>query len=133
MVSLLHHQPITVTALSDILGLSQPATSRLVQGLQNQELVERDMATGRKRALVLTRQGVVEAAVLQDARLEAIAKALEPLSDSDRGVLDRVVSTVLTHLTDGPEHARIMCRYCDHNTCDGAPVSYTHLTLPTKA
>ena len=119
LVTLFHRQPISVTSLAQILGLTQSATTRLVQRLKSEKLIQQQDMSGRERLLSLSKEGEQIAAALGKFRLDRIAEILSPLSDDDRQALDRIVSSLLINLVEDETHARHMCRHCDHGICRG--------------
>ena len=119
LVSLRHRQPMTVTALATILGLSQPATTRLVQSLRSDGLVAQARRSGREMELRLTRAGTRKAETIQRRRLEALEETLGSFGRADRKAFDKLLSRLLAGIVSDPEHARHMCRNCNHAICDG--------------
>ncbi len=119
LLSLLHRRDITVTGLAAVLGLSQPATTRLVAALEREGLVHRVAPARRERLLRLTRAGTRAAGVTQDRRLSAVARQLGCLSDEQRTALDDLVSRVLASAADSAAEGRRLCRLCDHEICSG--------------
>jgi DNA-binding MarR family transcriptional regulator len=119
LLTLYHWGPIGTTELSRIIGLSQPATTRLVAGLRERRLVSTSSVEGRERPLELTTGGLEHAQYLQSQRLAVLDQALAPLGSEDRENLDRIVSTILGGFVEGKKHARRICRNCDHQICVG--------------
>lgn len=112
-------------ALSQALKLSHPATVRLVDRLEAEELV--DAREGRDRrfvALYLTQKGRERVvSVLQD-RCLALDDMLEVLSPSERDALEAICGKILARLTTSEVEGTHICRLCDDGVCppDDCPV-----------
>lgn len=119
LLSLHFRGELTVTALARILGSSQPAATRLIDGLARAGLVERRERDGRNVAVRLTAAGESEAKRLNAARLAAADALLAPLDASERSALGATLEKLLADATHSRSEARTMCRLCDHALCDG--------------
>ncbi|MBO2452709.1 MarR family transcriptional regulator [Actinomadura barringtoniae] len=110
---------ISIEALRAILGLSQPATVRLVDNLVADGLVTRNPGPdNRTRALALTPEGTSRATQALTARHTALETLLEDLDAADRESLTDLLERVLARLPQGRSHARHLCRLCDHQSCE---------------
>jgi DNA-binding MarR family transcriptional regulator len=108
----------TIDFLAHVLGISHPATVRLVDGLENETLVERRAGRdGRSRALVLTRAGQKAAVAALANRFEVLNDLLAPLTVAERRQLEPLLEKVLAGMTEDRWGARRMCRLCDFPTC----------------
>jgi len=119
LLTLRHFAPLPVTELARILGLSQPAATRLVAGLRRDGLVAETDSNTRLRPLSLTIAGRERATALQRARAAEIADLLALLPPADQQALDRIIRRLLVPLTESPAQARHLCRFCDHGLCRG--------------
>lgn len=120
ILTLHFHAPQTGTGLSQILGLSQPATVRLVEKLAAAGLVARaGKKQGKEIPLVLTAVGKRRAKALLAARAEALGELLSPLPKAKQKQLAGLLDEILHHTVDSRREARFLCRFCDHGICDG--------------
>lgn len=107
------------------LGLSQPATVRLVDGLVADGLVERRAGRdARSLSLALTGKGRRRATAVLAARRAAIEDALRPLSATERGQLEALLEKMLGAVTPDRLAAEVICRLCELGACpqDRCPV-----------
>lgn len=135
ILTLHFHAPQTGTALSRILGLSQPATVRLVEKLVAADIVARTPRTeGKEIDLVLTPAGQTEASALLAARHETLSGVLSTLSQDQQRQLETILDTMLAQNVDSRETARFLCRFCDHGICDGpvCPIGCRATALETE-
>ena len=120
VLTLRHRQPLTATELSRIIGLSQPATVRLLERLVATGLVERAPVAGIKEVrLSLSREGESRAEDLQRVRLSASWALLEQLTPIERLALHGLVDKLVTVPVTDRQVARRLCRFCDHALCEG--------------
>ena len=104
--------------LGRLLGISHPATVRLVDRLEAKRLVERRPGSdARSRALFLTRAGQRAAVAALKARLALLERVLEPLTAAERRQLESVLEKLLAALVDDRWETRHTCRLCDYATC----------------
>ena len=111
--------------LSRALGLSHPATVRLVDELEAAGLVEsRRGADRRAVALHLTEAGHRRVRALLGERIRALQAIVDTLPEEQRHQLDRVAEALLRALTDTPLAGAHICRLCDERSCppDRCPV-----------
>jgi DNA-binding MarR family transcriptional regulator len=112
----------SVGDLAGVVGLSQPATVRLVDRLVDQELVRREAGRDRRTvALVLTEAGSHAADAVLVARGEALAPVLAALSAAERTMLERLLGRVVAGLADDRPAAVRLCRLCDREACTSGP------------
>jgi DNA-binding MarR family transcriptional regulator len=112
----------SVGDLAGVVGLSQPATVRLVDRLVEKDLLRR--AEGRDRrtvALVLTEAGSRAADAVLMARAQALTSLLTGLSPHERGTLERLLGQVATTLANDRPGAVRVCRLCDRKVCTSGP------------
>ena len=121
LLTLHYHGPLMVTGLAAILGLSQPAASRLLDRLVSDRLATRSRRPGARETLVdLTPGGRKIAEQAQTRRLERLQAVLAPLSTEQRQVLEQMLDAILALPIKNRDQARHLCRFCDHSLCDGA-------------
>ncbi len=107
-----------IEALRRVLGLSHPATVRLVDRLVAQGLVERAAGEDRRSvALRLTDAGARRAVGVLRARAEATAAVLEALAPEEADRLAPLLERLLAGLVDDRAGARRICRFCDADAC----------------
>lgn len=119
LLTLLHWAELPVTELAEVLRLSQPATSRLLHKLEAEGLVDRPIVSGRMAPMRLSRRGRTAAQKIQTERVQRMSELMSPLNKKDRTELDRLLSLLLSNAVVGRKHARQICRFCDHEICDG--------------
>ncbi len=116
----LHYRPgITATELADVAGITQPTTTRVLDGLARRGWVKRQSRNGRRTPLRLTSTGRRRAQSLQAARLQALEGLLAGLPKQDQAVFERTLAKLLADATVSRSFARTTCRLCDHRVCDG--------------
>lgn len=107
--------------LARALGLSHPATVRLLDRLEQAALVERRPGTDRRAVAVhTTLEGRRRVRAAVSARGLALQDAIAALSPRQRHQLDAIASTLLTELTTSPSQAAHICRLCDGKSCPAA-------------
>lgn len=119
LLTLHYHAPLSVNSLTDIVGLSQPACSRAVERLLQEELVAKERVRGMETELALTTAGRREARKLQQRRLGALGKLLDALSPEEQRTFNALVDMLLQAPVTDRAYARHVCRFCDHAVCDG--------------
>lgn len=117
LLTLFYRPQAGITELAAISGIAQPTAVRVLNGLVARGAVERRPRKGRATPLVLTPAGHADALRLQEARLEAMERLLEPLSDAERDALSSVLAKLLAGATTSRPAARTICRLCDHPNC----------------
>jgi DNA-binding MarR family transcriptional regulator len=135
ILTLKYRQPLTATELSRIIGLSQPATVRLLERLLATGLVERAPLAGIKEVrLSLSREGETRAEELQRVRLSTSWALLEQLSPIERLALHGLIDKLVTVPVTDRQVARHLCRFCDHALCEGAlcPIGCAATALDRK-
>lgn len=89
-LAFIHRNPGTsLSAVSDWLGLSPPATSRLVEGLVRKKFVSRRTPPGNRRvvALSISARGNRTVSAARRATVMRLAAVVAPLSDDERGAI----------------------------------------------
>lgn len=83
------HPGASLSAVSDWLGLSLPATSRLVAGLVGKKLVCRRIPPGNRRAVALSisARGDRTVAAARQGTIMRLAAMVAPLGDDERGAI----------------------------------------------
>lgn len=110
---------ITIRRLERFLGVSRPATIRIVNSLVAQGFATRRQSDGdhRQSLVRLTEAGIATAERLVDVRKSFLLKVLENMSPEERRVLDSAVDSVLTQLTNTIDDAHELCRQCEISCC----------------
>jgi len=87
------NQGASLSALADFLGLSAPATSRLVDGLVKKRLVTRKIPAGNRRqlALSISARGRTVWRAAREATRRRLAETVRPLDDEQRAVVHRAM------------------------------------------
>jgi DNA-binding MarR family transcriptional regulator len=123
----------TIDLLSQVLGLSQSGTVRLVDRLEHDGLVRRGSGQdGRTTTVALTTAGRRAAGRLEATRLEVLETVLEPLSESERRTFSALIGRVLVGMMREPGATRWMCRLCDLSAC-GRPAGHCPLERAARA
>jgi MarR family transcriptional regulator, negative regulator of the multidrug operon emrRAB len=121
LVTLAAEPGLGVTELARRVGLSQPGTVRMVDGLAARRLVVRmPGADGRALALRLTAAGRAAARRILAARERALADLLAPLDAEALRQLDAALSSVLAAMTHRGASPYQTCRLCDERACESA-------------
>ena len=125
LLTLLSRGALPISRTAEIVGISQPTATRLVDGLQNRGLVRREPRAGRVVTVSLTRAGRQTARRFRRARANVARQLAEPLATRERELLAKFVDKILYAATTGRAVARTTCRYCDHGVCqgDGCPIN----------
>ena len=119
LLTVRYRAPITISDLAAIVGFSQPACSRAVDKLVKARLIEKTPGLGNEVGLSLTDDGGRRADQLQTRRLESLSMLLNALHPDEREAFGRMVDKLLVAPVTGRAYARSVCRYCDHEACDG--------------
>lgn len=119
LVTLAREPDISTTDLARAIKLTQPAASRLVDGLAARGLIEREPGSGRAVALRLTGEGQAAVRRLLDARRDAIGTLVARLDEPERAALERGLEKVLGQAFDGVGSTWVLCRLCDDGACTG--------------
>lgn len=110
----------SIDAVRASLGLSHPATVRVVAGLLDAELITKDTGVDRRSvALNLTALGLkaVEQALSQ--RQAVLERLLKRLSAAEQQQFEQLAIKILWHETRDATHALQLCRLCDEADCVG--------------
>jgi len=108
----------TIAMLQLSLGLSQPATTRVVENLKERGLAVRGRGhDGREAALSLTPAGYEAMQNVLRRRRETLEKVLNRLDRQEREELDRILRRVLPELVQGRIAQNRACRLCDAGEC----------------
>lgn len=117
LLTLRHHASLGTTELAGIVGLSQPACTRMVDKLVADGLVSRLPAHGRVVPIALTDEGRRLGELIQARRLGVLRDLVEVLDKKDRKDFDRLLDKLLAATVRDPGHARRICRLCDRRAC----------------
>ncbi|WP_409492208.1 MarR family winged helix-turn-helix transcriptional regulator [Amycolatopsis sp. cmx-11-12] len=113
------YEGLTMSTLQRFLGVSRPATIRLVNLLESDGLaVRRNLDDDRRTtSVVLTDAGHREARRVLAARRSVLEHLLPESSKQERVVLDRLLERILTAMITHPSRGYEVCRLCDISTC----------------
>ena len=97
---------MTVADLADTLGRSQSAASRLVDGLVQRQLIERnqDSEDRRLRTLTLTGRGQALLGIVDRARAQEFLSIVRPLPTAERALVAMGVAALSTHAISSRGH-----------------------------
>jgi DNA-binding MarR family transcriptional regulator len=95
----------SLSALAEFLGLSLPATSRLVEGLVRKDFVVRRIPPGNRRliALALSAGGRRTVAAARQATESRLAEVVAPLPAGERTAIQRALRTLREKLQLTPD------------------------------
>lgn len=121
----------SINDLSRVVGLSQPATVRLVDRLVERGLVSRAGGEdGRTRALACTSQGAALVQRMLGERSQHLGGMLAGLSDGEREQLEGLLDRLVGGLVEDRQAALSLCRMCDRSACQGeacrCPLNHTN-------
>ena len=109
--------------LRQVLGLSHSGTVRLVDRLVKDGLVRRRKGQDkRETALFATRKGKALREQILKERLGTIRPLLEPLSNSERETLHKLLHKLLSSMQTTDLEKRTLCRLCDNRVCVDCPI-----------
>lgn len=117
LVMLAHAPGLSVTELGRRIGLSQPATARMVDSLEQRGLVERRPSLGRAVAVHLTRSGRRASTGVLAGRQGRLTELADVLSEDEQQALDTVLAKLLATLEQRMGHPDVVCRLCDRPAC----------------
>ena len=117
LVVLAHAPGLPVTELGRRVGLSQPATARMVASLETAGLARRGPGAGRTVPVSLTPAGERTVADLLAAREDSLGQVLATLDDADRDVLGTALERLLARLYRDVGSSELLCRLCDRACC----------------
>jgi len=119
----------SVEALRRVLGISQPATVRIVDRLAADGLLQRRPGPDRRTlALHLTPAGEQAARAVLAQRTRSLRALLDALTPSERAALTPLLERIVASLADDRAQARRVCRLCDRDACTsdpGCPLDHT--------
>lgn len=129
LVHLQAYPGTSVEGLRRVLGVSQPATVRVVDRLVAEGLVQRRAGPDRRTlALHLTTAGERAASDLLARRTRSLRSLLEALEPDEQEALERLLERLVAALAlDRPQALRV-CRMCDRHACTsaaGCPLDHT--------
>lgn len=118
LVHLSKYEGENINALRTPLDLSHPGCVRLVDRLEENNLVARAEAPdGRAVTVELTPGGAAAARTILRKRQQTLRDALGGLSARELGLLGRLAGKVLTRMVHDEPHALRICRVCDYRVC----------------
>jgi DNA-binding MarR family transcriptional regulator len=111
-----------VEGLRRVLGISQPATVRVVDRLAAHGLLERRPGRDRRTlALHLTAVGEEAASAVLAERGASLGSLLAVLDPAERAALEPLLERLVAALADDRPGALNVCRLCDRHACRNAP------------
>jgi DNA-binding MarR family transcriptional regulator len=122
LVVLAHAPGLSATELGRRVGLSQPATARMVDSLEAAGLARRGPGEGRMVPVTLTAAGEQAVREVLAARAAGLNEILTGLDRDDRGALARLLERLLTQLYAEVGSSELLCRLCDRACCTEAAV-----------
>ncbi|MGI8441063.1 MAG: MarR family winged helix-turn-helix transcriptional regulator [Thermoleophilaceae bacterium] len=112
----------SVEAVRRVLGISQPATVRVVDRLAAEGLVERRPGPDRRSlALHLTAVGERAASAALGRRTRSLRALLDALAPAEQAALVPLLERLVASLADDRPQALRVCRLCDRHACTEAP------------
>jgi DNA-binding MarR family transcriptional regulator len=125
----------TVQSIAHALALSQPATVRLIDRLEQAGLVRRaqgEKGRGHVLALYPTALGEMTCERALEARDAALRSVLSGVSDGDAAGLERVCEAILSKVTTTAVEGDRVCRLCCDKDCpnDRCPVYHQQAKDP---
>ncbi len=132
LVLLQHASQLRSDVLSRQLGLAQSSTVRLVDRMEKEGLVQREVGADRRTVLVsLTGRGERAAERVLALRQCRLRDLVGTLSDSEQAALQAVSVKLLSHLTVDLVSGEHNCRLCDEDACGLAecPVEIRYQTF----
>jgi len=119
LVSLVASGGLSVSELGRRIGLSQPAASRLVDGLERDGLVERRPSPfgGRWMVVHATEDGHGVAGRVLAARGDPLAEVVDGFDDAELRVLGELLEKLLVRVYERDGRAQYICRMCDRDAC----------------
>jgi DNA-binding MarR family transcriptional regulator len=124
------------TELARVLGLSHPATVRLVDKLEAEGLVEARPGKDRRAvALHLTQAGRERNKAVLIDRCAALTEVTDALTAAEQDQLSNLLEKMLRAATAGVIEAAHICRLCDEVACPGdeCPVHQRGMELAAEA
>jgi DNA-binding MarR family transcriptional regulator len=125
LLALSKYPGCSIDALRANLGLSHPATVRVVAGLMQAGLLTKTTGTDRRSvALNLTTEGHAAVAQALQQRQQVLSQMLQPLSARELRQFETLALKILWNETRDAAHALKICRLCDEADCltQGCPV-----------
>jgi MarR family transcriptional repressor of emrRAB len=116
LITVAHFPGRTIEFLRHAIGLSHPATVRVVDRLVERGLVRRRTASrGPAVALTPTAAGKRQARRILEIRQKVIADSVPELSTAESQTLAAILERALGHLSESPGTTH--CRLCDMQRC----------------
>lgn len=126
VVTIFNHPNESIDVLRRILNLTHSGAVRLINGLEEEGLVERKPSKQDRRAVVLllTDEGQICAKQILAARESITTRIIENLTGEQREAMKPVLKAMLQTLTSDHDSARRNCRLCNEGVCrpQGCPV-----------
>ena len=108
----------TLQLLQASLGLSQPATTRVVDTLVARGWVKRGRGIDARQAvLTLSSDGIVAMGQVLQHRGDVLRRVLGDCSDAEAQILEQLSERALRHMTRTRRESDHICRLCDLGAC----------------
>jgi MarR family transcriptional repressor of emrRAB len=115
------HAGGSVSALADVLGVSQPAAVKIADRLAADGQLERRPGPDQRTwALHLTPAGKAAAAQILAARARELDGLVAALSADEQQALEPLLDKLVAALADDRPGALQVCRLCDRDACCGS-------------
>lgn len=110
----------SIEAVRASLGLSHPATVRVVSGLLDTGFITKDTGIDRRSvALKLTTSGLEAVEQSLKQRQAVLQRLLDRLSADEQQQFEQLAIKILWHETRDAAHALQLCRLCEETDCVG--------------
>ncbi|WP_411569782.1 MarR family winged helix-turn-helix transcriptional regulator [Pectobacterium cacticida] len=105
--------------LESALSMGQSAATRLVQRLEELQLVykKRSLTDSRASTLHLTNKGMEEMQSILQERYKVLKQVISPLSCNEQAVFLGLISKILEDTVKDRKTSDSVCRLCDLNSC----------------
>jgi DNA-binding MarR family transcriptional regulator len=117
LVSIGHRPNLSIETLSTTLGLTHSGTVRLVDRLETAGKVVRRRTNGRDVQLRLTPSGHRTVKSIEKTRIDAVARLVPDLSETETRCLDAVLARILAAQAHADADLYRICRMCDFDAC----------------
>lgn len=118
LVLLQHAEELRTDVLSRQLRLAQSSTVRLVDRLERDGLVRREVGADRRTVMVsLTARGQRAAEKVLCVRRSVLKELVGELNESERAALQGIAVKLLSTLTVDLQSGEQNCRLCDEDAC----------------
>ncbi len=117
LIALSRAPGLSATELGRRIGLTQSASTRMVDSLETRGLVERRESIGKWVAVHPTEEGRRVAWAVLTTRDDRVAGLLSSLDDDERDTLAGLLEKLLVAAYDEKPDTFYLCRLCDRDSC----------------